>query len=421
MSKYVDLLKTMDIFQGLDEAFLARVSDLLKERRVQAGTMLFRQGDSGEAMYIVLSGRIKIFTHDATGAEKVLAFNTEGSFFGESALLTGEPRSASAEAATDSRLLVLSKPDFNRLLADNATVLRAMLQVVARRQAATNLRLVQEMAETEVGAVGQGQVYTVFSPKGGAGTSTIAVNLAVALAQMNPDRVVLLDLSLVFGHAALMLNLTPRFALAGLGEEAIRGMDRESLGAYLVAHSTTLRVLTGSLHPEDGETVTGEHVRACLDTLRRHFSYVVVDTSSTFTDPVLAAVESADRIILVATPEITTLRDIRECQRIFTDVIRVKRDRLYYVMNQTLPFRMLSRDQFEGALDQTMDLELPYGGDVPSKGVLKGESIVATQPGHPLSKAIERMARDLAGEKALASPGASASGRERKRGFLFGR
>src|SRR4029077_2732756 len=128
------------------------------------------------------------------------------------AVLTGEPRSATASASTDLRLLQLRKDDFDALVSTNVGIMRGMLRVMVERQAAMNTRLTQEVGATQ-GDV-RGQVTVVFSPRGGAGQTVLATNLGVALAQMTPDRVVILDLDLLFGHVAMMLDLVPRTALA---------------------------------------------------------------------------------------------------------------------------------------------------------------------------------------------------------------
>jgi len=137
--KLTEVLHTMDIFEELAPADLDQVAKLLKDRRVSEGSVLFRQGDPGDTMFVVQEGRVKIVTSDSMGREKVLAFYGEGGFFGEMALLTGAPRTATALAATNSRLLEMRKEDFDLLLSANATIMKEMLKVAARRQVATTM------------------------------------------------------------------------------------------------------------------------------------------------------------------------------------------------------------------------------------------------------------------------------------------
>lgn len=416
--KNVEILAKMDIFAQVSSGDLEKIAGLLKEKKMARDAIVFRQGDAGDALYVVQSGRLKCTTADAGGMEKVLGFYTEGQFLGEMALLTGEPRSATVQCVADSMVLMLRKEDFDGFLARNVGVMLQMMKVIAQRQAATSLRLTRELQGAEV-APPTGKVFTVFSPKGGVGKSTVAVNLAVALARAHPEAVALVDLSLTFGHDTLLLNQVPKSSLSATSADALRKMEMaDGLAYYLAVHpSSTLRIMPGSLRPEEGETVTGEAAKVAIEQLQRHFDYVVVDTGSYFTDPVISALESADRILMLCSPEISTLRDVRECQRILNDVVHIHRDRIRYIMNYIFPFKTLTREQFESALQQELYLELPYSSDAPAKAALKGESLVETQPGSPMSKALLKLAALLAaeGEKSGVAAGA---GQDRKRGFF---
>src|SRR5439155_23919864 len=171
-------------------------------------------------------------------------------------------------------------------LANNVGIMRGMLRVMIERQAAMNTRLSQEVGASH-GDV-RGHVTVLFAPTGGVGQTVLATNIAVALAQLTPDRVVIVDLDLLFGHVALLLDLVPRTGLAGTTPAAIRALERDSLAYYLTKHAeSSLRVLSGTLRPEESELVTGEHVRAIVEQLRKQFVHVVIDAGSRFSEPCL--------------------------------------------------------------------------------------------------------------------------------------
>src|SRR5689334_10958507 len=114
-----NLLRQAELFARLPEPELNKVSRLLKDRRLAQGQLLFRQGDPADALYVVVQGRVRVSALDPSGQEKVFAFLGAGDVVGEMGLLTDEPRSATAMAATDTRLLQLRKDDFDGLLANN--------------------------------------------------------------------------------------------------------------------------------------------------------------------------------------------------------------------------------------------------------------------------------------------------------------
>src|SRR6266852_7282015 len=210
-SRVIELLHSMDIFADLPDVELSKIARLLKEHKVRENEAVFAQGDPGDSLYVVLQGRVRIATSDNYGRERVLAFYGPGEFFGDMAVVTGAPRSATASASTNLRVLQLRKDDFDVLVATSVGMMRGMLRVMVERQTAMNMRLSQEVGAT-TGDV-RGQVTVVFSPRGGAGQTILTTNLAVALAELTPDRVAILDLDLLFGHVSMLLDLIPRTAL----------------------------------------------------------------------------------------------------------------------------------------------------------------------------------------------------------------
>src|ERR1044071_8085227 len=133
-SRGIELLRSMDLFAELEDAEVSRVARLLKEFKASENEVIFQQGEAGDSLYIVLSGRVRIATTDHFGRERVLAFYGPGEFFGDIAALTGEPRSATASASTDVRLLQLRKEDFDLLATTSVGVMRGMMRVMVERQ-----------------------------------------------------------------------------------------------------------------------------------------------------------------------------------------------------------------------------------------------------------------------------------------------
>ena len=392
--RVTDLLRTMDIFEALPSEELEPIAQLLRERRLLEGDVLCRQGEPGDALFIVTGGRIRLSTVDPSGNEKVLTYFTDGQFFGEMALLTGAPRSATATAESDSQVLVLQKHDFDLLLATHAQIMREMLKVVSQRTLQTNQQLLAEEPGSSV-TVGAGRIYAVFSPRGGAGKTTLAVNIALQQAMEQPERTALFDLNLTFGHAAAMLGLTPQTSLADVPAESLADFDRRTLGRFMATHDSGLQVLVAGTRPEEGEVVTAAHVRAALSTMKRQFSASIVDCGTSFDEPTIAALEMADRLLVVCTPELNTLRDVRECLRVFSEIIHLDADRLVFVFNHYQPFAVLAREQFETALEQPMAIEIPHAGEAAYKAAARGEPLVRWGSGLPFSKAVEKLTRSL--------------------------
>src|SRR5437870_4188105 len=143
-SRVLDLLRSMDLFSDLPDEELSRVARVLKERKISENELIFARGDAADGLFIILQGRVRIASTDQFGRERVLAFYGPGEFFGDMGVLTGEPRSASASASTNLRLLHLGKADFDLLVTTDVGIMRGMLRVMVERQTAMNTRLTQE-------------------------------------------------------------------------------------------------------------------------------------------------------------------------------------------------------------------------------------------------------------------------------------
>ncbi|HKX17413.1 MAG TPA: Crp/Fnr family transcriptional regulator [bacterium] len=144
-----DLLARSPLFSQLASAELEKIAALLRRRRYRAGEPVFREGDPGTALYVVDTGEIRILLGGADGKEVVLSLLGSGEFFGELALLDGEPRSADAVATVPTELLVLPRDDFLRLLREVPAVAVNMLAALSRRFRRTD-RLVHDAAFSDV-------------------------------------------------------------------------------------------------------------------------------------------------------------------------------------------------------------------------------------------------------------------------------
>jgi CRP-like cAMP-binding protein len=404
----IELLRRVDPFTRLSEPDLRRVARVVKSRRLHPNQVLFRQGERADALYVVSSGRLRVSASDRPGHERILAFLGPGELVGEMGLLSAEPRSATAVASTDADLLQLRKSDFDTLVANNLDLMRDLAWGVVSRRDVTQQRALDEST------AGQGYrfglISTVFSPRGGAGTSTIATNLAVALAQRAPDRVILLDLRVPFGHTSVLLNLSPRTSIAAISAISVRQMDRENLEFYLSTHKeSSLRILNAVLRPEDSELVTVDHVRATLEVLRNQFAHVVIDLGRSFSDLSLTAIEATHNLLVVCTPDRLGVRGVAESQRIFRELIRSSGEPMHHVLNHPSPYEPLSVEELQQTLGVRFLASIPFGGDTVARAALEGQPLVMRWPNCPTSKAIGRLAELLEQQLAEARTIAPAS------------
>jgi len=167
---------------------------------------------------------------------------------------------------------------------------------------------VAEMAAAEMGtAVTEGNILAVFSPKGGSGCTTVAINLAVSLAKSY--RVILVDASLQFGDVAVMLNMKNMTNITDIVQR-MNELDPELIGTVVQVHQSGVHVLLAPPRPEMADMVTEENMRATVEMLRQVYDYIIIDTSSNLNDITLSLLDGADRILLVTQQSLPSLKNV---------------------------------------------------------------------------------------------------------------
>jgi pilus assembly protein CpaE len=253
-------------------------------------------------------------------------------------------------------------------------------------------------AQTESGE--PGQVVAVFSPKGGVGRTTVAVNLAVAAGTELGKKVVLVDGSFQFGDVGVLLNLNPKNkSIADLAPELDQaGHEVESIDTFVINHSAGIRVLLAPPSPEMAELIKPDGVRRVIDALRMTHDLVVVDCTAFFNETTLAILDAADTILTMLSLEITSIKNMR----LFLEVA----DQLGYEGGKV----RLVLNRADSALGiRVTDVEHSIGRKVDETIVSDGRSVVyALNRGVPfflsnreaqVSQDILRLARAVVGER----------------------
>jgi pilus assembly protein CpaE len=247
-----------------------------------------------------------------------------------------------------------------------------------------------------------GLIVAVFSPKGGVGRTTVAVNLAVAAATELGKSVVVMDASFQFGDVGVLLNLNPKSkSIADLLPELETG-EPDSLDTFLISHTAGIQVLLAPPSPETAEMITASGVKKILEALRRTHDLVVVDCTSFFNDTTLAVLDTADVILTMLSLEITSIKNMR----LFLEVA----EQLGYEQGKV----RLVLNRADSALGiRVADVEHSIGRKVDESIVSDGRSVVyALNRGVPfflsnreaqVSQDILRLATSVIGERPTTS------------------
>jgi pilus assembly protein CpaE len=237
-----------------------------------------------------------------------------------------------------------------------------------------------------------GKIVTVFAPKGGTGKTSIATNVAAALAKHGGKRTLLLDLDLQFGDAAIMLGLEPEKTIYDL-VVAPGELDSEKLAGYITRHPCGLDILPAPLRPEDAELVTEAKLGRLLEVARDSYDVIVVDTSPFFHGPMLATLDRTDELLMLCGLDVPTLKNVRLSLQTL-DLLSFPTARIRFVLNRANSKVGMSKKEVEGALDMKVAFEIPSDRAVPVS-VNRGNPAVLGDGGSEFSGAIKRLAQGL--------------------------
>jgi pilus assembly protein CpaE len=238
----------------------------------------------------------------------------------------------------------------------------------------------------------RGKIVTVFAPKGGTGKTSIATNLAAALAKYQGKRTLLLDLDLQFGDAAIMLGLEPEKTIYDL-VVAPGELDSEKLAGYTTRHPCGLDILPAPLRPEDAELVTEAKLGRLLEVARDSYDVIVVDTSPFFHGPMLATLDRTDELLMLSGLDVPTLKNVRLSLQTL-DLLSFPTTRIRFVLNRANSKVGMSKKEVETALDMKIAYEMPSDRAVPVC-VNRGNPAVLADTGSEFAGAVKRLAQGI--------------------------
>ncbi|MFU8850953.1 AAA family ATPase [Micromonospora sp. SL1-18] len=260
---------------------------------------------------------------------------------------------------------------------------------------------VSPVVPEQAGLQREAKVITVFAAKGGCGKTTIATNLAIALAADGARRVGLIDLDLAFGDVAIMLQLAPQRGIANASEFGAE-LDEQALRTIFTAYSPGVHALLAPPGPTEAEQVSQQLVAKVLGLAGGMFDYLVIDTPPQFNEHVLVALERSHLHVLLTTPDIPALKNLRITLDTF-DLLRLPKEQRLVVLNRSDAKVGLTAADIERVIRVPISAHVPSSRDVPVS-INKGIPIVADNPSHPVSKAVRDFATGQLGDTEASKP-----------------
>jgi diguanylate cyclase (GGDEF)-like protein len=382
LEQRVAALEPVSLFLSVPDRVLRRIARYMSAQTAVPGEELVGPATPA-ALRIIHEGLCEIRTADRLP----LLTLGPGDFMGLDQLLGEKAPPVSVHALTDCKLLVLDAPSIEKA-APAGTPFWESLRKAAEQRTAHLRALIERPRRARAAAPATN--FAIYSPKGGAGRTTLAVNLASELGRRFPGEVLLVDLSLPFNHVALLAGQSPSTCLARTANAPGESF-RHLVWSAVLPHAAGFMTLPTALRPEEAELVTPELLTRALEIVAADFTYVVFDVGVPLDERALTALEIADQVILIASPELAALHDLRIVHDLMTGVLEVPAGRIHTVLNHRAPETAMSRAAVEEVLRRPVATEFRYHGVEPELTAVEGRIQAKAHPRSQYSRALAEL------------------------------
>ena len=263
--------------------------------------------------------------------------------------------------------------------------LAARLAALLRRAESISPRTLPGAAHEEA------RLIAVHSLRGGTGCSSLAVNLGVGLASLWKTPTILLDLTMVAGQVALMLNATLKRTWADIAKYQPAELDIDMLESIVGKHESGVAFIAAPTYPTEAETITGGILEASLQMLRKHYDYMVADLPHNFDDIVVRTLDTADVILLTTAPDVASIRAAAAALDTYTK-LNYPPEKIKLILNATFPKHGLPKDKIEAALGVPIMVTIPYTPDLFVEAINFGQPLILSKPDEPIGGLLEDLA-----------------------------
>lgn len=237
-----------------------------------------------------------------------------------------------------------------------------------------------------------GRIITVFSPKGGAGVTTIAINLATNAYEMNGKSTVLVDLDLNAGDVTTFLNMKPAYTITDVTMNISR-LDRNFLQGVISKHESGISVLAEPQKIEEGVSISSSEIKKVLSILKSMYKYIIID-AETISERTTMAIEMSDMVLLVFFLSLPSIKNMQRHLRYF-ERIGLGRDRVKLIANRYLKKGDITIQDAEKALNYPIFFTLPNDYDTAMACLNKGVPISEGAPRSQLNASLKELTKAI--------------------------
>ena len=268
--------------------------------------------------------------------------------------------------------------------------IRQAYELVLQRRAEMPKKGIPEQAES----IRRAEVIAVFSPKGGVGCTTVAINLAVALRTLTDKPTILLDGDLRFGDIDTALNISSASNVGTLVSQ-LDEMDNQLLDRSLVTHKSGIRVVVAPPHLDMADAIRPEHIRKLISRLSELAEgYVVVDAWSSLDDCTLSILDKCQQLVVITTPHVTAMRDVHRFLEVL-NLLGYGSSAVRLVLNHCYHRSEVNVKELERALGHSIVQEIGYSPNQVTASLNRGIPLIQEYRDSPAARSIMQLAQYL--------------------------
>jgi len=242
-----------------------------------------------------------------------------------------------------------------------------------------------------------GRLITIFSPKGGVGTTTIAINLASHIYNETKEPTILLDMDFYAGDISTFLNLKPAYTLSDVTTHMSR-LDKSFIQGVIAKHESGISILAEPHKINEAVEILAEDLRKIISLLKTMYKYIVVDSTSVFDDRTKAVLEESDEIYMVFVLSLPSINNVRRYIDYFAR-LGFGRDKVKLVVNRYIKKGEITIEDAEKVLNYPVFHSITNEYVTAMACINKGVAVNELEPKSKLNLAIKELAKKVAANK----------------------
>jgi len=251
---------------------------------------------------------------------------------------------------------------------------------------------------------------TVFTPRPGAGASTVAVNLAISMMEQTDKSTLLADGDSYLGHVDLMLNLRAETTITDLIPH-VDSLDARLIHNAVSQHASGLNVLLGPESIEEAQSLQAEHVYKIAEALGSSYRYVFVDGGCTLDEKTITWMDMSDLVMVVLSPNLADLRDVQRFLN-FAIALHIPSDKFLFVLNNLGMRGSLQEEEAGAALEVDLMASIPYDEPKAVRAINRGVPVSIGESRSGMGRSFEKLAKSLAVVEQTLPPDKAGSGKD---------